>query len=71
VLCHATEKSYLNPYSPSQSKPSRHHGFRLGKEFGVKRFFDDVPLVGWVVTRWRSQAFVMKHPAAPQASVEL
>ena len=27
----------------------------------MKSFFDDVPFVGWVITGWRSQAFVMKH----------
>src|SRR5262249_37037281 len=44
----------------------RHHGFRLSQEFGVKSFLDDVPFVGWVITGWRSQWFVIKHPAPPQ-----
>src|SRR5262249_24896578 len=44
----------------------RHHGLRLRQEFGVKSLLDDVPFVGWVITGWRSQWFVIKHPAAPR-----
>jgi hypothetical protein len=33
----------------------RQHRFQLGQEFGVKLFFDDVPLVHGVIVRWLSR----------------
>src|SRR4029434_2821712 len=44
----------------------RQHRFQLGQEFGVKLFFDDVPLVGRVSVEWRPEAFMMDHRAVPR-----
>src|SRR5215831_4691267 len=42
------------------------HRFQLGQEFGVKPFFDDVPLVGRVIVEWRPEAFMMDHQTVPR-----
>src|SRR5215475_8169999 len=46
----------------------RQHRFRLGQEFRVKRFFDDVPLVGRIIARWRPEAFMMQHRSLPSTT---
>src|SRR4030095_1048006 len=47
------------PAHAEVSIAERQHRFELGQEFGAKRSFDDVPLVGWIVTgRW-SEAFMV------------
>src|SRR4029453_3622744 len=54
--------------APAHAKISvaeRRHRFRLGQEFRVKRLLDDVPFVGGVIVRWRSEAFMMQHRAGP------
>jgi hypothetical protein len=37
------------PADADISVSERQHGFDLGEEFRVKRFFDDVPLSGWMM----------------------
>src|SRR6516165_11383974 len=41
----------------------RQHGFHLGQEFQAKPRFDDVPLVGREITRWRPEGFMTDHRA--------
>src|SRR5271167_4085056 len=52
------------PAHTEVSVAERQHRFQLGQEFGVKPFFDDVPLVGRVIMGWRPEAFMMDHRAA-------
>ena len=47
------------------SVAERRHRFQLGQEFRMKRFFDDVPLVGRIIMGGRPEAFMMQHRAVP------
>jgi hypothetical protein len=50
------------------SVAERRHRFQLGQEFRVKRFFDDVPLIGRIIMGWRPEAFMVQHRAVPPTS---
>src|SRR4029453_14981546 len=41
--------------------PQRQHCFKLGQEFRVKPFFNDVPLVSRAIMRGRPEAFMVDH----------
>src|SRR5271166_2174500 len=56
------------PAHAEVSVAERQHRLQLGQEFGVKPFFDDVPLVRWVIMGWRPEAFMMDHRAAPRTT---
>src|SRR5262249_1726060 len=55
-------------WAPAQTEvavPQRQHGFKLGQEFRVKPFFNDVPLVGRAIMMGRYEAFMVDHRSIP------
>src|SRR5262249_294839 len=47
----------------------RQHRLQLSQEFGMKTFFDDVPLISWEIVDWRPVGHMMEHWAVlPGAS---
>src|SRR5208337_1484173 len=49
------------PAHPQIPVAERRHCFHLGQEFRVKRFLNDVPLIGRIIMGWRPEAFMMQH----------
>src|SRR5215470_12949214 len=51
------------------SVAERQDRLELCQEFGMKRLFDDAPLVGRIITVWRPDAFMMQHRAVSPSTV--
>src|SRR6202008_1614747 len=48
----------------------RQHRFELGQKIGSKSLFDDVPLIGRIITRWWAEPFVVEHRVvSPKAAL--